>query len=178
MQHSVPEGAASSHLALPPGLIFVCCDDDELPRIFAESVLIPAANADEKSSHVLGESYRDVARVPDLVMEMAERHGHDRVIGIFDQNLTNYDEGAIYGTGLCRELRERGFSGCLVIQSANDEVAAERAYLAAGADGSLGKVIRGGPDELIRCLAAFFHKASSSPVETIESSDGSLTRGR
>ena len=63
--------------------------------------------------------------MPDLVMELAERHGHDRVCGLFDQNLTNYHEGAVFGTGLCRELRQRGFCGCLVIQSANDEASTQ-----------------------------------------------------
>ena len=80
-------------------------------------------------------------------------------LGIFDQNLTNYDEGALYGTALCRQLRQRGFSGCLVIQSANDEIAAEREYLAAGADGCLGKVLRGGPREIIQRIAEVFAKS-------------------
>ena len=62
----------------------------------------------------------------------------------------------MFGTGLCRELRQRGFSGCLVIQSANDEISAEREYLAAGANGCLGKVLRGGPEELVRRLAALW----------------------
>jgi len=144
--------------ALPPGMVFVCCDDDDIPRIFAESVLLPAARADIHASQVIGETYEEVLHVPDLVMELAERHGHDRVCGLFDQNLTNYHEGAVFGTGLCRELRQRGFCGCLVIQSANDEICAEREYLAAGANGSLGKVLRGGPEELIRRLAALWAK--------------------
>lgn len=93
-------------------------------------------------------------------MTLAETHGHDRVFCIFDQNLTNYDEGQIFGTGLCRELRQRGFSGVLVIQSANDELAAEREYLAAGANGCVGKALRGGPDELVKRLAAFWAAAA------------------
>ena len=146
-------------LDLPSGLIFVCCDDDYLPRIFAENVLLPTAHADEAASHVLGETYEEVMSVPDLVMELADHHGHEKVFGIFDQNLTNYDEGALYGTALCRQLRQRGFRGCLVIQSANDESAAEREYLAAGADGCLGKVLRGGPMEIIQRISEFFWKS-------------------
>jgi len=146
---------------LPPGLIFVCCDDDDLPRIFAESVLLPKAQADMVASRIVGETYEDVTRVPDMVCELAERYGQDRVIGLFDQNLTSYHEGTIYGTGLCRELRQRGFGGCLAIQSANDEAAAEREYIAAGANGCLGKVLRGGPDELLSRIAALYWSAQA-----------------
>ena len=42
--------------ALPPGLVFVICDDDDLPRIFAEHVLLPVAKADASESILLGES--------------------------------------------------------------------------------------------------------------------------
>jgi len=146
---SVVGGAPS----LPNGLVFVCCDDDDMPRIYADSVLLPAAKADREASLIVGETYEEAVGVPDLVMTLAERHGHDQVIGVFDQNLTNYHEGEVFGTELCRELRQRGFTGVLVIQSANDEVGAEREYLAAGADGCVGKVIRGGPKELVDRLA-------------------------
>ena len=76
--------------------------------------------------------------------------------------MTNYDEGSLFGTGLCRELRQRGFSGCLVIQSANDEITAEREYLAAGANGCIGKVLRGGPEEIVSRIAALFWDAHGS----------------
>jgi CheY-like chemotaxis protein len=147
-------------LSLPSELIFVCCDDDVIPRIFAESVLLPAACADDKLSKVLGESYKEIKSVPDLVMDLAEHHGHDRVVGLFDQNLTNFHESPVYGTEFCRELRKRGFTGCLVIQSANDEIEAEREYLAAGANGSLGKALRGGADELLSRLAPCYWAAN------------------
>ena len=59
-----------------------------------------------------------------------------------------------------RELRLRGFRGALVIQSANDEVAAEREYLAASANGCVGKALRGGADELVKRLATFYGAAA------------------
>jgi CheY-like chemotaxis protein len=155
---------AAEAATLPEGLAFVCCDDDPIPRFFAESVLLSAAHADVEASLVIGETYDEVASVPDVVMRLAEERNH-QVFCVFDQNLTNYHEGEIFGTSLCRELRNRGFHGAIVIQSANDEMAAEREYLAAGANGCLGKVIRGGPTELVGKLAAFWREASiNSPL--------------
>ena len=69
------------------------------------------------------------------VLKMAKRLGDHRVLCIIDQNLDDFDAGAFTGTGLVRELRERGFGGLLVIQSANDELEDEQGYLDAGADG-------------------------------------------
>ena len=152
--------------ALPKGIVFVCCDDDDMPRIFAENVLLPAVDADMSASQILGSTYEEVAGTPDLIMALAARHGHDRVYGIFDQNLTNYHEGALFGTALVRELRQRGFNGVLVIQSANDETAAEREYIAAGADGSIGKVLRGGPSEIAKRLGAFWVRRQLTNMTT------------
>jgi len=139
--------------ALPPGLVFVCCDDDEIPRIYAHAALLPGALAD-KDSVVLGETYAEAVGVPDLVMALAEKHGHEQVFGIFDQNLTNYDEGDVFGTELCSELRRRGFRGSLVIQSANDSFVDQQDYLTAGANGSIPKALRGGVQELVCELGA------------------------
>ena len=52
--------ASSGPPTLPAGLAFVCCDDDEMPRIFAQ-LLITKAAADEDESRVLGETYEEVA---------------------------------------------------------------------------------------------------------------------
>ena len=46
----------------------------------------------------------------------------------------------------------------LVFELVCGKICAEREYLAAGANGSLGKVLRGGPEELIRRLAALWAK--------------------
>ena len=51
-----------------------------------------------------------------------------RVVCIIDQHLDGYDAGSFTGMGLVNELRQRGFNGLLVIQSANDELEDERSY--------------------------------------------------
>lgn len=160
---STPIAAAPQ---LPAGMVFVCCDDDEIPRIFAESVILPATQADLTASRVVGETYAEAVGVPDLVMALAAEYGHERVYGLFDQNLTSYDEGAIFGTSMCRELRQRGFRGALVIQSANDELSDASEYLAAGANGCVAKALKGGPDELLRQLAQLWVVAERGARES------------
>ena len=134
---ATPGGAEEAH-TLPAGLAIICCDDDDIPRIFASTLLASAA-ADEGESLILGETYEEVAGLVDRVLEMAARLGDERVLCILDQNLDRYDQGAFTGTEIARQLRARGFGGLVVIQSANDELADQHAYVAAGADGSTGK---------------------------------------
>ena len=59
--------------------------------------------------------------------------------------------------GSVRALRQRGFGGVLVIQSANDELEDEEAYKAAGADGSIGKAVRGGVPVMLGVLGRLYH---------------------
>ena len=56
-----------------------------------------------------------------------------------------------------RELRRRGFGGVLVIQSANDELEDEQMYKAAGADGSIGKAVKGGVPAMLEVLGRLYH---------------------
>ena len=142
--------------SLPKGLAFVCCDDDDMPRIFAQ-LLLTRAEADENESHILGETAEEVSGLVDLLLEMAERLGDERVLCICDQNLDSFETAAFTGMGLVRELRQRGFKGLFVIQSANDELEDEQAYLAAGADGSFGKAVRGGIPEMLDVLGRLHH---------------------
>ena len=66
--------------------------------------------------------------------------------------------GSSQGTALFGELRSRGFGGLLIIQSANDELEDERAYIAAGADGSVGKAVKGGVQTMLGVLARLWHE--------------------
>jgi CheY-like chemotaxis protein/HPt (histidine-containing phosphotransfer) domain-containing protein len=143
---------------LPAGISFVICDDDDIPRIVAGLLLTQAAANHE--SLILGETYEEVAGLVERVLEMAARRGDERVVCVLDENLDGYSEGAFTGTGLVRELRERGFRGLCVIQSANDEPEHEKAYLANGADGSIGKAIRGGVPAMLAILSRLYHARS------------------
>jgi hypothetical protein len=149
-------GSGEAAHVLPPGLAFVCCDDDEMPRLFAR-VLLTAAAADEVESAILGESYQEVAGLVERVLDMGRRLGDAHVILVLDQNLDGYEEGRFLGTGLVGELRRRGFNGVLVIQSANDELEDEKAYVAAGADGSIGKAVKGGAQTMLSVIGRLWH---------------------
>lgn len=142
---------------LPEGLVFVCVDDDDMPRIFASAVLA-AANADVDSSLILGETYEEARSCPDRVMQLCAEHGEERVVLILDQNIDQYAEGALYGTDLCCKIRERGFRGTIAISSANDELQDEREYLHAGADVCIGKGLTGGVPTILAKLANAHHK--------------------
>jgi len=144
-------GFPQDAVTLPESLVFVCCDDDAMPRIFAQ-VLLDRAAADLDSSLILGETYEEVVGLVERVLEMAARLGEDRILCILDQNI-DFDAGSITGTDLVGDLRARGFGGLLVIQSANDEAEDKRGYVAAGADGSIGKAVKGGVPEMISHLA-------------------------
>jgi hypothetical protein len=45
----------------------------------------------------------------------------------------------------------------VIIQSVNDELSDECAYLAAGADGSIGKAVKGGIPEMLNVLGRLYH---------------------
>ena len=62
------------------------------------------------------------------------------------------DTSAPDATQSTRELRRRGFGGLIVIQSANDGLNDERSYLEAGADGSIGKAVKGGATKILSVL--------------------------
>ena len=78
--------------------------------------------------------------MPDVLARLAEGGVRaSQTLLILDQHM-DYDEGSIEGTTLCRRLRsEMGWDGVIIIRSANDESAAQAEYLAAGADGVMGK---------------------------------------
>lgn len=65
----------------------------------------------------------------------------------------DYNEGTIHGTKVCQELRAAGFTGMVIIVSANDEPEARAQYLSAGANGSFGKGVGGGVSKMVDYLA-------------------------
>ena len=100
--------------------------------------------------------YAEVVTLPARLAALGREVGQRQIIGLFDQNLC-YDEGDVLGTDLIRELRrEHRWEGVLMIHSANDEPDAIPSYLAAGADGCIGKAPQGGMNGILADLATAF----------------------
>ena len=53
--------------------------------------------------------------------------------------MDNYKEGKVFGTDVTNELRSSGFTGIIIIRSANDDAASANKYRRAGANGCVGK---------------------------------------
>ena len=90
-------------------------------------------------SLLLGEALAEVGTVPAVVSESIP--GPHNQVCIFDQNM-HWPEGSILGPQLCRDLRERKFSGLLVIRTANDDESHFQEHMDAGADAMLSKGVR------------------------------------
>ena len=70
-----------------------------------------------------------------------------------------YPEGSLLGTALCHTLRtEHAWEGLILIHTANDEPDAVESYVAAGADGCIGKAAGDGNDALLAKVAAGYHR--------------------
>eukprot|EP00900_Chrysochromulina_parva_P002183 jgi/Chrpa1/11966/Chrysochromulina_OHIO_Genome00023683-RA len=158
------DASAAQTRVLPPGLVFVWLDDDDMPRIYADAVL-RAAKANMEASLILGETYEEARTCLARVMELSAAHGEERMIVLLDQNIDQYHEcateGVLQGTEICREMRRRGFRGTIAICSANDEPKDEYKYLQAGANVSIGKGLAGG-------LSAILSKLADAHFETRE----------
>ena len=93
------------------------------------------------------------------VLEMGRRLGPERVVCVLDQNLDGYEGGSRFlGTELTQEMRRGGFEGLIIIHSANDELEDEHEYIAAGADGSIGKAVKGGVTATLSIIARLWHQ--------------------
>ena len=126
-------------VALQPGTLLICADDDKIARICYRP-LIKLSKAED--SMVLGESYEEAAGLVDTVLAEAAKRGDGNVVCILDQNM-EYPAGLVLGTEVTSSLREAGFKGVIAIRSANDEPASQKMYDAAGASGHLGKDAKG-----------------------------------
>ena len=134
-------GAAPAGVGLPEGMIFVCVDDDVIPRMLAED-LIECAHGLRSRSLVLGASHSEVAGAASTVVELQDEFGAERIIMLIDENL-DFDEGSFRGSEICRALRkERGFEGVILVVSADaDEKEAAMFYRESGADDAIGKSV-------------------------------------
>jgi CheY-like chemotaxis protein len=118
-------------------IVLICADDDALPRLQCKG-LARKLNA-QNNLMVFGATYAEVAGLTDTVLRVADKHGDENVICIFDQHMDKYDEGEMLGTDVVRALRAAGFSGLLFIRSANDDPESARSYREAGANDVLSK---------------------------------------
>jgi DNA-binding NarL/FixJ family response regulator len=118
-------------------VVLICADDDPVPRLQCKG-LAKKLNA-QKNLMVLGKTYAEIAGLAETVLRVAEQHGDENVVCIFDQNMDNYKEGEALGTDVIRAVRAAGFVGLMFIRSANDDPESARFYRRAGANGVLSK---------------------------------------
>jgi CheY-like chemotaxis protein len=157
--------AAEATPPLPAGLLFCCADDDVVPRMLCDA-LLQSVGADVRSL-IVGETYEQLIGLPRTCAEFAVREGPQHVIVILDENMHLPGAPELYGTTLCRELREvHDFRGVVIIHSANDDPEAQRAAADAGADALVGKGVgglRGVADAIARAHQARFPDFLRSP---------------
>ena len=103
--------------ALPSGLVFVVADDNPMARILSKKNL-RSANS-HSDSIILGETLAEAQSVADKITQLAQEHGQHRVIGLLDQDLDTYADGSIYGSDICRQLRDQGFQGVICVRTGN-----------------------------------------------------------
>jgi hypothetical protein len=118
-------------------IILICADDDAVPRLQFKG-LAKKLKA-QKNLMVFGEKFAEVSGLAETVLRVAEEHGDENVICIFDQNMDKYAEGEVLGTDVMGALRTAGFCGLMFIRSANDDPESARFYRQAGATGVLSK---------------------------------------
>lgn len=138
----------------------MCADDDLISRIVVGK-FIERARADRERSLVLGDAFAEVAALPETVAKLAAAHGDARVIVHLDQQMVWDEESgtcAVFGTHLCRRLRDEvGFTGVIIVVSADDAPEAQIEYIDAGADVCFGKG-KASLDALLPRLAEIYHE--------------------
>ena len=124
---------------LKPSVIMICVDDDKVARM-SYRPLAKRLGVGPGRLVVLGETFKEAEGLKETILMAAEEHGAENVVCIIDQNMDNYRcKRKVVGTDVVRELRVAGFSGVILIRSANDELAAVLLYQQAGADGDISK---------------------------------------
>jgi len=132
---AAPSQAASC--ALQP-LMYILCDDDRAPRAMGRALLRNPQLEATPDSCVLGELYAEVQSVPELVCRASAAKGALNVVCMFDQNM-EWPEGTILGSELVETLRGLGFTGLIIMRTANDSDSYKDRFLRLGADAVFSK---------------------------------------
>jgi len=71
---------------LPPGMIYICADDDFAARAAYKGMLrMPEINADLTNSVILGKTRAEADQLKDHVLSVAKHYPKEQIICIFDQ---------------------------------------------------------------------------------------------
>ena len=136
---TAPDHAESC--ALRP-LMYILCDDDRAPRAMGRALLRMPELAATPDSCVLGQLHAEVQSVPELVRDASSAKGEMNVVCMFDQNV-QWPEGTVLGSELVQTLRSSGFSGLIIMRTANDSDAFAETLLKLGADAVFSKGMGG-----------------------------------
>jgi signal transduction histidine kinase/HPt (histidine-containing phosphotransfer) domain-containing protein len=126
-----------SSLCFPTSTLMASVDDAELVREM-DRVRIREMNIDAASSdHVRGGTADEISDFPVYVQQMDPQPS----IVLLDQNLDHPISLTefVKGTDLIRPLRDLGFTGMIVVKSANNSPSDARFYASCGADGVIAK---------------------------------------
>ncbi|KAL3906159.1 MAG: hypothetical protein SGPRY_010656 [Prymnesium sp.] len=155
---------------LPPDLQVALVDDDEIIRML-DALQFQKLGI---KAHIRGSTAEEIIDFPAFVASLDPQPQ----LVLLDQNLDHPSHGdsLIKGTSLIPKLRSQGYSGKVIIKSANQSSADRAHYIASGADGTLDKIVRG--EAFARELAAFLSGPSaleSQPfdINMLCNSDGS-----
>lgn len=130
-------GTHPTTMPLPNGTAVICIDDDKCTRLQYKG-LVRKLELDPEKCLVLGETFDEVKRAPEIVMQHASRYKN--VIVITDQNFDEYESGQeALGTDILEELTAKGFNGLMFVRSGNDSVEDIKFYREKGACDVLSK---------------------------------------
>ena len=132
----------SSEATGQTGLVFVAADDNRIIRVLTKKQY--KAIGSHPDSLILGATFEEAKAAPARVMALANKHGHHRVVALFDQNLDDYAEGSVFGSEMSQQLREQGFRGLICIRTSNNPEH-NHELLKIGADLVVGKSLKEWP---------------------------------
>ncbi|GMH92432.1 hypothetical protein TL16_g12347 [Triparma laevis f. inornata] len=112
---------------LPDNLIGLACDDSLVSRKTVKMFMDRKLELSDQS-YILGETREEVLKCVDYAL--GKEAGFNKAdIVIMDQNLDFEGSEMLYGTHIASELHKKGFSGIVVIMSANSSRMEEEIYM-------------------------------------------------